>query len=348
MKNSHVQMISKKADLADIISENEMNQHCVIIRRNCVAGIITLLKIFLSSKNKQFEQLCLNDNISTVINAIKIIIEYGNKPYISAYNFASKKKKDYTEIGDAINTVWGNISYLRQIYAETNILYPENMEYFFDNIKTIMSMEYYPSYEDVLKVCEKTIGVHTYSYLVQNRNYSIHIKDMSGERFDRHCWIYEFGQKWHGVIFVAALSDFNKHSLTDASQNAMQESIQLFSQLINGKWFRGMDTKIILLLNKDDIFRKLLRRGFSLSKCFREWDGPDYDTKHEEKMIEFDHYSNDYFEYCYEKSLKYIQDQFTFCCNDNSRVIFTHVTNALDVQLVEKLFWDIQNIVYIF
>lgn len=86
-------------------------------------------------------------------------------------------------------------------------------------------------------------------------------------------WIFCF-ESVCAVLFVAALNAYYSVIFEDEGVNAMHESIQLFDELINSKWFRKAD--IILFLNKNDLFVNLIRNGVSLSHCFttaRKWKG---------------------------------------------------------------------------
>ena len=55
-----------------------------------------------------------------------------------------------------------------------------------------------------------------------------------------------------GVIFVAAISEYDQVLFEDKSQNRMIEAIALFREVCNLKWFRK--TAMILFLNKRDLF----------------------------------------------------------------------------------------------
>ncbi|KAE9412423.1 hypothetical protein Angca_007099, partial [Angiostrongylus cantonensis] len=54
-------------------------------------------------------------------------------------------------------------------------------------------------------------------------------------------------------------------------QNRMQESLQLFRQVVNNKYF--VRTSVILFLNKKDIFEKKIRHGRSLKIAFPQYKG---------------------------------------------------------------------------
>ena len=76
------------------------------------------------------------------------------------------------------------------------------------------------------------------------------------------------------MLFVAALNHYNAVLYEDEGRNAMHESIALFDEICNSKWFRR--TEMILFLNKNDLFCDALREGHSLRKCFHRevgWNG---------------------------------------------------------------------------
>lgn len=56
-------------------------------------------------------------------------------------------------------------------------------------------------------------------------------------------------------------------------QNRLQESIQLFKQVCNNKYF--IETSIILFLNKKDLFEQKLSNGRSVRTAFKEFNGRD-------------------------------------------------------------------------
>jgi hypothetical protein len=56
----------------------------------------------------------------------------------------------------------------------------------------------------------------------------------------------------------------------DPNVRRMEESLKLFEEISNSKWFAF--TTIILFLNKSDIFKEKIRKR-DLSKCFSDYKG---------------------------------------------------------------------------
>ena len=151
---------------------------------------------------------------------------------------------------------------------------------------------------------------------------------------------------------MAALNHYNAVLFENESKNAMHESIELFGQICNSKWFRR--TAMILFLNKHDLFVELLMSEVSLGICFsrenedwsvlgkRFWAGPDY-HKNKEKPQE----DAKLFEFCKGAAETFIKQCYSEAqdSTDGFKKIYTHITNATDRSNIETVFWDVQNIV---
>ena len=91
------------------------------------------------------------------------------------------------------------------------------------------------------------------------------ITDVGGQRNERKKWIHGF-EGVTAVIYVAALNHYACVLFEDESKNAMIESLDLFFETSNLKWFKK--TEMILFLNKEDLFRENIERDAPLSLCF--------------------------------------------------------------------------------
>ncbi|KAJ7788204.1 guanine nucleotide binding protein, alpha subunit, partial [Mycena olivaceomarginata] len=65
-------------------------------------------------------------------------------------------------------------------------------------------------------------------------------------------WIHCF-ESVTSIIFCTALSDYDQVLTEERGQSRMQESITLFSSIINSRWF--LRTSIILFLTEIDVFK---------------------------------------------------------------------------------------------
>ena len=59
------------------------------------------------------------------------------------------------------------------------------------------------------------------------------------------------------MIFVAAISEFDQSMFEDETQNRMTDTLMLFDEICNSRWFQN--TAMILYLNKRDLFEKKIK-----------------------------------------------------------------------------------------
>ena len=159
------------------------------------------------------------------------------------------------------------------------------MDYFLKKCDKIFNIsQYNVSSEDHLKCRIRTTGLIEANYIINNVQF--HIFDVGGQRNERKKWI----QLFEGVtacIFVAALNHYAAVLFEDENKNAMLESLQLFEEITNSKWFKK--TEIILFLNKNDLFRQCIKQNKPLNiyfnkekykpekrEYFEEYIGPQY------------------------------------------------------------------------
>lgn len=95
--------------------------------------------------------------------------------------------------------------------------------------------------------------------------------DVGGQRNERKKWIHCF-EGVTAIIFVTALSEYDQKCYEDDETNRMKESLLLFDEICNSRWFA--DTSIILFLNKDDLFREKIKK-VDLKVAFPDYNGND-------------------------------------------------------------------------
>ena len=106
----------------------------------------------------------------------------------------------------------------------------------------------------------------------------------------------------------------------DSKQIRMMESILLFDETVNSRFFRN--TPIIIFFNKDDIFREKIQK-IDLTCCFPEYKGGKN----------------------YDKAINYIHEQFVNVDKNKSRQIFTHITCATDTKAIKVVIEAVKNII---
>lgn len=144
--------------------------------------------------------------------------------------------------------------------------------------------------------------------------------DVGGQRSERKKWIHCF-EGVTAIIFCVALSGYDLVLAEDEEMNRMTESMALFDQISNNKWF--VNTSIILFLNKKDLFAEKIRKS-PLNICFPEYTG----------------------ENSYEEAAAYIQVKFEeLNAMKDSKEIYTHFTCATDTRNVQFVFDAVTDVI---
>jgi len=192
----------------------------------------------------------------------------------------------------------------------------ESALYYFENIDRLVG-NFVPSDDDILRVRVKTTGVK--EVVFAQDNHTFRIVDVGGQRSERKKWIHVF-EEVNAIIFCVALSEYDQKLFEDESVNRMHESIKLFDEVCNSRWFKK--TSIILFLNKRDLFEIKIAK-VDLKHCFPDYEGgPSYDN-----------------------GLDYIKKEFqSLDLNEKFRKIYIHVTCATDTNNIQKVFKDVKDI----
>ena len=269
------------------LSETEVKESRHVIRQNLVSGILTLLKKsqeLHDAYNVKYESTdqhksdiingycgysdislkkCLVDTYNDdIVNDIKLIVNYGTESFTEDIDYVEIEK-----LGDAIYNCW-KLDAIQQTFMfrlKRHYSFPSNMDYFFNKCKQIMKEEYIPTEQDILKLRIRTTGM--VDYICESSKYIKHkfrIVDVGGERNERKKWIHEF-ENVSCILYVTGCNQYCKSIFEDEKQIGLLESLQLFDEVVNSKWFRN--TIIVLLLNKPDLFKQNLKIT-PLTFCF--------------------------------------------------------------------------------
>ena len=204
--------------------------------------------------------------------------------------------------------------------------FPNHMDYFFERVTTIMSVDYKPTTEDLLKSRKRTTGMNEYRCEPENGDVFM-LYDVGGNRKNRKKWIHQFEDVW-AVLFCVALDEYDTVSSENEEKNALHESIEFFAEICNSKWFRKTD--MILFLTKDNLFKEKLRAGISLSECF----SPENGWQREKWSGGFD----------YEAAIQFIKNAFMEVDNNGNRQIYPHVVSEGDQGIAQKISDDLRDI----
>lgn len=323
------------------IDPGERDESIHVIRQNCIAGILTILRKahdLYDTNPEEYNKCKIDMEDEEIANAIQKILQYSG----DQFSEDDLDSKEMESLGECIYNLWMLEGSQATYDARGDkFSFPENMDYFFNKAKEIMKKDYIPSEEDVFKTRIRTTGMIENKFLINNEIF--HVYDVGGQRNERKKWIHLF-QDVTAVIFVAALNHYNALLFEDEKKNALHESVELFEELCNSKWFRK--TEMILFLNKNDLFREQLKSEIPLSICFGKgtgwkeegphWTGTDYHKKENETD------DVEYFEFCYNQAVQFIQDVYV---TGKGKHIYAHVTCATSRDNISKVFWDVQNMI---
>lgn len=143
--------------------------------------------------------------------------------------------------------------------------------------------------------------------------------DVGGQRNERRKWIHCFDDVT-AILFVTSLSEYDQKLAEDESTNRMKESLHLFEDICNTKYFQ--DTSIIIFFNKRDLFEEKAKR-VDLKVCFPEYTGG-LDA---------------------EAAAAYIEDRFVETNKSKTRQLYVHLTCATDTENIRVVFNAVKNII---
>jgi guanine nucleotide-binding protein G(i) subunit alpha len=217
----------------------------------------------------------------------------------------------------AIRACWKDRVELWPFLGVTNALSEEmydSLEEYFDSTPRIQEDTYQPQHIDMIKCRVKTTGVE--ETLITVDGTSIRLLDVGGQKNERRKWI-NFFDNCNVLLFFAPLSDYELQLAEDPTVNRMHDSLALFDQMCNSHFFK--DSIILLLLNKDDIFRERIRVK-DLTCCFPEYTG-----------------GKDY-----EKAGDFIKQKFLAVNKNPKKRIYSNMTNATDTASMKVVFDSLQ------
>lgn len=221
------------------------------------------------------------------------------------------------ELADAVTNLWQDPAIMQTFDRSSEYQLNDSSRYYFENIQRIAAPEYIPSEQDVLRSRVKTTGVLETVFDVEDIIFRL--VDVGGQRSERRKWIHCF-EDVTAIIFCVAISEYDLKLYEDNETNRMHESLQLFKELCNTKWFHN--TSFILFLNKKDIFEEKIKR-VPLSVCFPEYNGPQN----------------------YGACSDFIKDRFLELNENKQKTIYAHLTCATDTDNIIVVFNAVRDII---
>ena len=217
------------------------------------------------------------------------------------------------EIGALISSVWKHPNTQRTYARRSDFQLNDNTEYYLNEIDRIASAEYAPSLQDVLRVRIRTSGIVEAKFKINKSPFRMF--DVGGQRNERKKWIHCFDDVT-AVIYVVSLSGYDQVCFEDATQNRLVESLDLFADTRNNKWFKN--TPFILFLNKVDLFEKKIA-DIDLRNMEKKW------------FLNYNGGTN------FDAALAFIKEEFA-SKTPAGQELYTHETTATNTKNVELVF----------
>jgi len=224
------------------------------------------------------------------------------------------------EIGNNIKFLWKDKN-IRDAYRihDSRFLLNDTAHYFFDNIERIISEDYQPTVDDILRVRVRSQGIEEAEFTFDRRVFKF--VDVGGQRSQRRKWIHCFDDV-SAVLYCSSLTEYDLALREDPRINRLEDSKTLFTEVCHQPTFQ--DRGIIFFLNKLDLFREKLARS-PLETHQSGYTPPAVAIEHNLEAHE-------------KAASEYIKELFLSSIDQNQRkmqTIFVHFTCALDTHQIE-------------
>jgi len=228
--------------------------------------------------------------------------------------FETRQSMDYesfsSSLSFAIKELWRDPGIQLGYSRRNEYQLIDGAAYCFENVERFAEEDYVPTPTDVLRVRARTTGITEITFKVKDSCFRM--VDVGGQRSERKKWIHCF-QEVTAIIYCAALNEYDMMLFEDEKVNRMEESLELFQEICNSKWFTK--TAMVLFLNKYDLFKEKIST-VNLNVLFE-----DYRGGFDEKL-----------------ALEYIQEKFLSMSKSGNKKIFVHTTCATDTEHVKVVF----------
>eukprot|EP00469_Lotharella_globosa_P006706 CAMPEP_0167786336 /NCGR_PEP_ID=MMETSP0111_2-20121227/8728_1 /TAXON_ID=91324 /ORGANISM="Lotharella globosa, Strain CCCM811" /LENGTH=366 /DNA_ID=CAMNT_0007677691 /DNA_START=49 /DNA_END=1150 /DNA_ORIENTATION=+ len=167
------------------------------------------------------------------------------------------------ELGEAIATLWKDPGIQATFTEKHEFQLIDSASYYFGKVRQIADDKWFPDEEDVLRSRARTTGIVTTEFVVQEHHFKMF--DVGGQKSERKKWV-PFFEGVDCVLFVAAISGYNKTLFEDGKTNRMEDAMDLFEKTVKEKMLEK--SSLVLFLNKSDLFQEEIKR-FPITSCPR-------------------------------------------------------------------------------
>jgi len=262
----------------------------------------------------EYKEIIINNIVKSIREVIEAMTEFGYK--LSKENESIVSQLHQME---TLNSKWAELYSVllkdkaieQTLNRSSEFLLKESAPYYFSELKRIASPEYIPSDADILRSRQKTTAVIETYFEVDKIMFKV--IDVGGQRSLRKKWIHLF-QDVTAVLYCASLACYNMQLRESRDINQFDDCLQLFSEIINTRWF--VNTPVILFLNKTDLFKEKLLTA-PLNMYFPDYKGSPGD---------------------FEESINFMKRKFLSQNKNPDKLILSHITCATDSNSIITVF----------
>lgn len=283
-------------------SEEDRSGYKSIIHNNIISSIKALVE---AAKAMKFEFKSENQELA------QSIMDMGEN---SSSGFSLTK-----EMGETVKRLWADPAVKSAYERQSEFQLNDSAAYYFTEIDRILGADYVPTLLDVLRSRAKTTGIIETDFVIEGTKFRM--VDVGGQRSERKKWMNCFSDVT-AVIFCVAMSEYDLKLHEDNETNRMQESLKLFKEICNSKWFH--ETAMILFLNKKDLFaQKIKEKDLTVCEEFKDYKG-----------------GKDYV-----KAVQFITDKFLQQNENPKKHIYVHETCATDTKQITVVFNIVKDVI---
>jgi len=278
---------------------------------------------FPDSERKTFEPIIYNNIITSMQMLCTASSQHGGPvacqdalSYVQT--MAPDAQIDSSNVGH-FKALWADSGILLAFENRAKFQLTDSASYFFNKIDDIAIDNYLPNEQDVLRSRVRTTGIVENNFEIDGNQFKMF--DVGGQRNERKKWIHCF-ESVTAVLFVGVLSEYDLVLYEDENMNRMEETLNLFDEICNSRWFRS--TAIILFLNKRDMFEEKIQKvALNVCPVFSDYTG----------------------ENTYDAGCQLIESAFQSKNRNPEKVIYSHVTCATDTSNVTAVFNAVKDII---
>jgi G-protein alpha subunit len=185
-----------------------------------------------------------------------------------------------SSLANDIDTLWADPGIQSAYKQRAKFQLLDSAQYFFARVHELCKSDYVPTNSDMIRCRVRTTGIVENHFTIEDNRFLM--VDVGGQRNERKKWIHCF-EGVTAVMYVCAISEYDQVLYEDGKTNRMVESLKLFHDTANLKWFS--DTSFVLFLNKRDLFEDKLK-SVPISVCFDNWDSS-RDPQNFDDAVEF-------------------------------------------------------------